>query len=129
MFRLIKFLFTLLMLACLWYAATTYQLGTKTFWGHLKAIAGSDESKALVKEVKKKAVEVKGEVKEKGIDGKKIKEKVKGARERVEGAKEAVDNLTAEEREALRKLIKKKSAEKPAEEKPAAEAHPKTETE
>ncbi len=124
MFRLIKFLFTLLMLACLWYAATTYQLGTKTFWGHLKAIAGSDESKELVKEVKKKAVEVKKEAREKAGDAKKLKKKVKDA-------KEAVDNLTAEERDALRKLIKKKAGEeKPAEDpKPEAEAAPEPKSE
>ena len=118
MFRLIRFLISLVVLAAIWYAATTYQLGKKTVWGHMKAIAGSEESKELVKEVKKKAVEVK----EKVVAGdggpiKKAKEKVKR-----ELKQEAVDRLTAKEREALRKLIKKKSEEK--EEVPQAEATP-----
>ena len=120
MFRLIKLLFSLIVLAALWYAATTYQLGNKTLWAHLKAIAGSDESKALVQEVKKKADEVKKKV----VTGdagplKKVKERVK-----KKAVKAAADQLTAEERDALRELIKKKSEEEKEPPKAEAEAKP-----
>ncbi len=109
MFRLIRFAFSLLILGAIWYAATSLDLGGKTLWGHLKAIAGSDESKALVKEVKKKAVQVK----EKGLKGessarkapKKEKAKVK-VKVKVKPKEE--DSFTPEEREALRKVINKK---------------------
>ena len=113
MFRLIRFLFSLVILTVLWHAATTCQLGKKTVWGHIKAIAGSEESKELVQEVKKKAVEVK----EKVVtgDGGPIKEVKKTLKKELkkELKEEAADRLTARERDALRKLIKKKSAEKP----------------
>ncbi len=113
MFRLIRFLFTFLICVAIWWAATTYQLGSKTLWGHMKAIAGSKESKQLVDEVKKKAGEVKVKVKQDGKGAaKKASKKVK---------KEVKDRFSDEERKALREVIKEKlKGEEPARDKEPA---------
>jgi hypothetical protein len=60
MFRLLRSLIGLAALGLMVYAAVAIPLGEKTFWQHLKAIAGSEESKQLVKGVKGKAGELFG---------------------------------------------------------------------
>lgn len=97
MFRLIRGVFSLIVLAIVGYMAFTVPLGSKTLWEHLKAISETKESKQLVDGVKGKAEEglaraIQGSKKDGGL---------------VE-AGAAGDNLTPEERSVLRKLIKKK---------------------
>lgn len=87
MFRLVKLLLSLVLLAALAYFAVAVPLGTRTLWEHLKAIAGTRESQDLVDGVKQKAREVIRH--DGGIGG-------------------AVDKLTPKERELLRKLIREK---------------------
>jgi hypothetical protein len=58
MFRLIRALIALILLGALAYLAVSVPLGDKTLWEHIQAIAGTDESKQLVKGVKQKAQEV-----------------------------------------------------------------------
>ena len=83
MFRLIRWLIGMTLLGALAYGAVTVPLGGRTLWGHLKAIAGTEESKALVDGVKKKAKAVSGDA----------------------------DRLTAKERNKLRKLIRDRLAD------------------
>lgn len=92
--RLVRFVLGLAMFGLLTYVAIAVPLGSKTLWQHLRAIAGSKESKELVDEVKQKASrmlhEDAGPAKGKGSDS------------------GSGDELSADERRALRKLIKKK---------------------
>jgi hypothetical protein len=93
---MIRFVISVLVLALLVWAAVTVPLGNRTFWGHIKAIAGSEEGKDLVEGVKDRAREALDK------DGK--------DRAREIELKED-DGLTSEERDVLRKLIKKKLEE------------------
>lgn len=90
--KLIRLLVTLAVLGGVAYVGVTVPLGGKTLWGHLKAIAGSKESKELVEGVRQKAKEV--------------------IRPDAGGAKTG-DRLTEQERKLLRKLIREKLGDKP----------------
>ena len=108
MFRLIKLLISLVVLAGFTYFAVAVPLGDKTLWQHVKAIAGSKASKDLVDGVKEKAGEVvKGVGSAKGTGAKKSGEKKSG-----EKKGDPIDNMSDEERRALRKLIKDRLAGK-----------------
>jgi hypothetical protein len=87
--RLVRLLITLAILGGVAYFSVTVPLGQKTLWGHIKAVAGSRESKALV-------------------DG--VKEKAERVLTRDSGPKPQ-DRLTKTERKLLRKLIKEKLAD------------------
>jgi hypothetical protein len=88
--RLIRFLLSLVILGAIVYVVVAVPLGQKTLWQHLRAIAGTKESQELVDEVKQKA---------------------KSTLHRDAGhapAPGSGDELTARERQLLRKLIKEK---------------------
>ena len=89
--RLIRLVITLAALGGLGYLAYTVPLGSKTLWEHIRAIAGSKESKELVDGVKDRAEQL-------------IK---------PDGGKsgETGDRLTPKERDLLRKLIREKLKE------------------
>lgn len=89
MFRLIRWFISVILLAGLVYVSVTVPVGSKTLWGHLKAIASSKESKELV-------------------DG--VKDKVDHTL-KDEAVQKASDKLLPKEREALRKLIRDKLRE------------------
>jgi hypothetical protein len=95
MLRLFRLLLSLVVIGLLVYVAVAVPLGRKTLWQHLRAIAGSKESRDLVDEVKHKAGEVlhhdAGPPPRKGSG----------------------DELTPKERQALRKLIKEKLGDAP----------------
>ena len=69
MFRLIHFVFTLVMLAVLFWFATNVQLGNHTLWGHLKAIFGTQEAKDLAQGTKEEAEKVAKRLREKHDGG------------------------------------------------------------
>ena len=77
---------SLAVLAGVVYFSVTVPLGNKTLWGHIKAIAGSRESKDLVKGVQDKAKTVIS----------------------PDGGAKSQDRLTDDERKLLRKLIRDK---------------------
>jgi hypothetical protein len=87
--RLIRFLLSLVILGAIIYIAVAVPLGQKTLWQHLRAIAGSKESQELVDEVKQKA-------------------KSSLHRDAGHPPSPGGDELTAKERQLLRKLIKEK---------------------
>jgi hypothetical protein len=91
MFRLLKGLLGLTILAGAVYAAVAIPIGGKTLWGHVRAIAGSKESKELVDGVRDKVDDV---VKK---DGK--------------ASKGEAEQLSDQERKVLRKLIRDKLGE------------------
>ena len=119
MFRLIRSLISLGLLAGIVYVAIFVPLGERTLWQHLKAIAGSAESKRLVDGVKHKADEVVGEGKKKAA----VKPVVKGAPATRVTSRPAPepqgkgDGFTPKERDALRKLIRSRLHPKRATEK------------
>jgi len=85
--RLIRLLITLAILGGLVFLGVTVPLGGKTLWEHIKAIAGSKESKELVEGVKQKAEQI---------------------AVRADGGRTGGDKLTDVERKLLRKLIREK---------------------
>ena len=58
MFSLIRFCFSLLVLAVVVWFATMVPLGDRTLWGHIKAIAGTHEAKDLADGTRKEAQKV-----------------------------------------------------------------------
>ena len=86
MLRLIRFLLSLVVTAAVVYFVVAVPLGKKTLWQHIKAIAGSKESKELVDEVKQKA----------------------GSVIKRDGGVRPEDKLSDRERKLLRKLIREK---------------------
>ncbi len=58
MFRLIRWLFSLVIFAIVFWFATTIPLGNKTLWGHLRAIFGTQEAKDLAKGAEDEAKKV-----------------------------------------------------------------------
>ena len=86
--RLIRLLLSLSILVALIYVAVAVPLGRRTLWEHLRAIAGSQETKELVDDVKQKAGSV--------------------LHHDAGAAKATGDELTSKERRLLRKLIKEK---------------------
>ena len=64
MFGLLRLLVTLACLAVFAWFAVTVPIGNKTLWGHLRAIAGTEEAKDLAKGTKQEAEKVAEKVKE-----------------------------------------------------------------
>ncbi|MEO6950322.1 MAG: hypothetical protein ABI321_00810 [Polyangia bacterium] len=58
MLALVRFVFSLLVLAVLVWFATMVPLGDHTLWGHLKAIAGTHEAKDFADGTRKEAQKV-----------------------------------------------------------------------
>jgi hypothetical protein len=58
MFGLMRLLISLACLAVFVWFAVTVPLGNRTLWGHLRAIAGSEEAKDLAKGTKEEAEKV-----------------------------------------------------------------------
>lgn len=98
MFRLIRAVLLLILLLVLAYVAATVPLGQKTLWQHLHAIAETDESQQLVEGVKEKAGEV--------LHQRSSKDQADNDSS-VESATPQ-DNATEQERERLKRLVKKK---------------------
>ena len=58
MFGLVRWLWSLFVLAVLLWFATMVPLGSRTLWGHLKAIAGTQEARELADGTKQEAKKV-----------------------------------------------------------------------
>jgi hypothetical protein len=110
MFRLIRWFFSLVLLAGVVYFAVAVPLGEKTLWQHARAIAGTRESQTLVEEVKRKA----------GLGAPPAAEQAPAGKQREPGGESqqagksspfagrdpASDKLSDEERRLLRRLIR-----------------------
>jgi len=99
MFRLIRALIMLGVLGAVAYFVFAVPLGNKTLWQHLGAIAETEESHELVEGVKQKAGEVEKKAK-KMLDQRGISD---GG-----DAPPARDELTDDDKQQLRKLIRRK---------------------
>jgi hypothetical protein len=64
MFGLMRFLFSLVMLAAFIWFAVTVPLGKRTLWGHVQAIFGTQEAKDLAEGTKDEAEKVARKVRE-----------------------------------------------------------------
>ena len=64
MFRLVRFLFTLVLFAAMIWFATSVQLGKRTLWGHLTAIFSSQEAQDLADGTRQEAERVARRVRE-----------------------------------------------------------------
>lgn len=118
MFRLVRNLIGLAVVGVLIYAALVVPLGDKTFWQHVRAIAGSEESQDLVEGMRGKAGELFGS-KDQRSSPKKLrpeqpktnadKEPVVEAEPAVKGRppKPSSEPLTPRERRQLRRMIRK----------------------
>jgi hypothetical protein len=58
MFTLIRWFFSLVLFAIVLWFATMVPLGSRTLWGHLKAIAGTKEAKDFAEGTKEEAEKV-----------------------------------------------------------------------
>jgi hypothetical protein len=58
MFSLVRFLFSLIIFAIVVWFAVSVPLGSRTLWGHLKAIAGTKEAKDFAEGTKEEAKKV-----------------------------------------------------------------------
>jgi hypothetical protein len=58
MFGLVRFFFSLVIFAVVIWFATMVPLGSRTLWGHLRAIAGTQEAKELAEGTKEEAKKV-----------------------------------------------------------------------
>jgi len=58
MFGLVRFLFSLLLLALVLWFATMVPLGSRTLWGHLRAISGTKEAHEFATGTKEEARKV-----------------------------------------------------------------------
>ncbi len=103
MFKLIKLLVVMALLAAVALFAFLVPLGKMTLWEHLVGISETDEAKDLGSELENKAIGIKDEV-SKRIPDISLPEKKKD----LEPAKPPSD-LTDEDREELIKLLKKKN--------------------
>lgn len=64
MFRLIRFLLSLLMLAAIVWFAINVPLGKRTLWGHLRAIFSTPEAKDLAEGTREEAQKVADKVRQ-----------------------------------------------------------------
>ncbi len=105
MFRLLRWLLSLALLAGAVYFAFAVPLGEKTLWQHARAIAGTRESQELAREMKRKA----------GLEPAPPAPAERAPAAKAEpkrGAEQASasDRLSDDERRLLRKLIRDKLA-------------------
>lgn len=103
MFKLIKFLVVMALLAALALFAFLVPLGKMTLWEHLVGISETDEAKDLGSELENKAVGIKDEV------GKHIPEISLPEKKKDPEPAKPPSNLTDDDKEELIKLLKKKS--------------------
>ena len=101
MFTLARFAFSLLIFAIVVWFAVTVPLGSRSLWGHLRAIAGTQAAHELAEGTKQEARKV-AEKLLGGPDG--------GTADLGPGAKKPLDDVDAEDRAALDKLTKKQRA-------------------
>ena len=112
MFKLVKFLIALVILAALVYFAAFVKLGEKTLWEHLVGISQTDEAEELKSELGEKAKEIQDDVSSKvpaiGKDEDETKAG-KGEEETEKKDSSPLSDLSDEDRQALIELLKKKN--------------------
>lgn len=99
--KLLRFVIGCALVGALGYGAVSVPLGERTLWEHVRAIAGTDESRRLVEDVRHTA----DQVKRRALGGRTAHEPPPAA---------PADQLTDDERALLRRLIKEKLASGPA---------------
>lgn len=109
MFRLIRFLFSLLLLAVVVWFATNIPLGKRTLWGHLRAIFATQEAKDLAEGTKEEAKKVADKVREEmGHDGGHAHHPDLGV------AQKPLDPVDVNDQRSLDKLVHEKTHTGPA---------------
>ncbi len=99
MFGLLRLVFWLFIMAIVVYFATTVQLGSRTLWGHLRAIGGTQEAKELADGTKEEAKKVADKIFDKPDAS---------TRDTIKRPAAPLDDPSDEDRHALDKLVKKK---------------------
>ena len=105
MFTLARFAFSLLIFAIVVWFAVTVPLGSRSLWGHLRAIAGTQAAHELAEGTKQEARKVAEKLlggPDGGTGG--------GTADLGPGAGKPLDEVDAEDRAALDKLTKKQRA-------------------
>lgn len=105
MFRLIRFLLSLVFLAAVVWFAVNVQLGKRTLWGHLRAIFATQEAKDLADGTREEAKKVADKVREElGHDA--------GAPEAARHSRQPLDPVGADDQKSLDKLVREKTKKK-----------------
>jgi len=100
MFGLIRLVFWLFIMAIVVYFSTTVQLGSRTLWGHLRAIGGTKEAKDFADGTKAEAKKVAEKIFDKPDAG--------TPHDVGKHGSAPLDNPSDDDRRALDKLVKKK---------------------
>jgi hypothetical protein len=102
MFRLARFLTSLLFVVVVLWFATNVQLGKRTLWGHLRAIFASQEAKDLAEGTKEEAKKVADKVRDElARDG--------GSDGESHRAHAPLDPVDAKDQKSLDKLVHEKT--------------------
>ena len=99
MFTLLRLVFWLFIAALVVWFSATVPLGTRTLWGHLRAIGGTKEAKELAEGTKAEAKKV----------AELLFERRDGGAPDLAPHDRPMENLSAEDQRALDKLTKKKA--------------------
>jgi hypothetical protein len=102
MFRLGRFLFSLLLVVVVLWFATNVQLGKRTLWGHLRAIFASQEAKDLAEGTKEEAKKVADKVREELA-------RDAGAPDGSHHAHAPLDPVDTKDQKSLDKLVREKT--------------------
>lgn len=98
MFRLLRWLFSLVIFAIVVFFAATVELGKRTLFGHLWAILHTQEAKDLADGTK--------------VEAKKVAERMKEEIKKDVAKDAPKEQLSDEEKQKLDKLVHEKTAEK-----------------
>ncbi len=101
---MLRFLFSLIMLAILAYFATTVPLGKRTLWGHLAAIFRTEEAQDLVDGTKDEAKKLADRLRQGLPPDAGVSHKPKS--DANPGAHKPLDPLRPEDQRQMQKLVK-----------------------
>lgn len=103
MFRLIRWLFSLVVSAIVIWFAVSVPLGDKTLWQHVRAIFGTKEAKDLARGVEEESKKVADKLRDRlGADA--------GAEPAPRHSRQPLDPVEEGDRKQLDKLVKDKTA-------------------
>ena len=102
---MLRFLFSLIMLAVLAYFATTVPLGKRTLWGHLVAIFRTEEAKDLVDGTKDEARKLADRLRQ----GLEADAGVPHKPKPESGTAKPLDPMRPEDQRQLQKLVKERT--------------------
>jgi hypothetical protein len=101
MFRLVRWLFSLAVLAIVLWFATNVPLGKRTLWGHVRAIVSTQEAKDLAEgtkeEAERMARRVKEELRKDATPGEEVTPKRAPLEELSDHDRESLDHLVKDQ--------------------------------